>query len=60
MFLSEWRRKGYVSENYSSITGAGDDERLSSDPFHSWGGLFGIMAFIEAGYLGAPEGGLGG
>ena len=60
MFLSEWRRKGYVSENYSSITGAGDDERLSSDPFHSWGGLFGIMAFIEAGYLAGPEEPLGG
>ncbi len=55
MFLSEWRRKGYVSENYSSITGAGDDERLSSDPFHSWGALFGVMAFLEAGHLGAPE-----
>ena len=60
MFLSEWRRKGYVSENYSSITGAGDDERLSSDPFHSWGALFGFMAFIEAGYVGAPEDGVGG
>ena len=55
MFVSEWRRKGYVSENYSSITGAGDDDRLSSDPFHSWGGLFGIMAFIEAGHLAPPE-----
>ena len=60
MFVSEWRRKGYVSENYSSITGAGDDERLSSDPFHSWGALFGFMAFIEAGHLGAPEDRLGG
>ena len=29
-------------------------------PSHSWGGLFGIMAFIEAGYLGAPEGSAGG
>ncbi len=58
MFVSEWHRKGYVSENYSSITGAGDDERLSSDPFHSWGALFGIMAFIEAGHLAAPEGAL--
>jgi glycogen debranching enzyme len=58
MFLSEWRRKGYVSENYSSITGTGDDERLSSDNFHSWGALFGIMAFIEAGFLPAPEAGL--
>ncbi len=59
MFLAEWRRKGYVSENYSSITGAGDDRRLSSDPFHSWGALFGIMAFIEAGHLAPPEDPLG-
>ncbi len=55
MFLREWRRKGYVSENLSSITGTGDDERLSSDPFHSWGALFGIMAFIESGALAPPE-----
>ena len=55
MFLREWRRKGYVSENISSISGTGDDERLSSDPFHSWGALFGIMAFIESGHLGSPE-----
>ena len=27
------------------------DRRLSSDPFHSWGALFGIMAFMEAGHL---------
>ncbi len=58
MFLTEWRRQGYVSENYSSITGTGDDERLSSDPFHSWGALFGFMAFIEAGVLAPPEEGL--
>ena len=55
MFLREWRRKGYVSENLSSITGTGDDERLSSDPFHSWGALFGLMAFLEAGHLEPPE-----
>lgn len=55
MFVSEWRRKGYVSENYSSITGTGDDERLSSDPFHSWGALFGLLAFLEAGHLAPPE-----
>jgi hypothetical protein len=24
-FCIEWRRKGYVSENYSSIIGTGDD-----------------------------------
>jgi neutral trehalase len=55
LFLNEWRRKGYVSENYSSITGTGDDARLSSDKFHSWGALFGIISFIEKGYLPAPE-----
>jgi hypothetical protein len=55
LFLNEWERKGYVSENYSSITGTGDDARLSSDKFHSWGALFGIISFIERGYLPAPE-----
>jgi neutral trehalase len=55
MFMQEWKRKGFISENYSAITGAGDDPRLSSDNFHSWGTLFGIMAFIEAGFLPAPE-----
>ncbi len=54
LLLNEWRRKGYVSENYSSITGTGDDSRLSSDKFHSWGALFGIISFIEAGHLPPP------
>jgi neutral trehalase len=55
LLLSEWRRQGYVSENYSAITGTGDDERLSSDSFHSWGALLGIMAFIESGEMPVPE-----
>lgn len=55
IFLNEWERKGYVSENYSAITGTGDDPRLSSDRFHSWGALFGIIAFIEAGMMPSPE-----
>ena len=55
LFLQEYRRQGYVSENYSAITGKGDDQRLSSDRFHSWGSLMGVMAFIEAGELPAPE-----
>jgi neutral trehalase len=55
LFLNEWKRKGYVSENYSSITGTGDDSRLSSDRFHSWGALFGFISFIEKGYMPAPE-----
>ena len=55
LLLDEWKRKGYVSENYSSITGTGDDKRLSSDRFHSWGALFGIISFIEEGFMPAPE-----
>jgi putative isomerase len=55
LLLNEWQRQGYVSENYSAVTGTGDDERLSSDRFHSWGALMGIMSFIEAGELPAPE-----
>jgi hypothetical protein len=55
LLLSEWQRQGYVSENYSAITGTGDDQRLSSDSFHSWGALLGIMAFIESGEMPAPE-----
>ena len=55
MFLDEWRRKGYVSENYSAISGSGDDKKLSSDRFHSWGALLGFMEFIEQGYMPATE-----
>jgi hypothetical protein len=29
--------------------------RTSSDNFHSWGALFGIIAFIEQGILPDPE-----
>lgn len=55
LLLDEWKRKGYVSENYSSITGTGDDSRLSSDRFHSWGALFGIISFIDKGFMPPPE-----
>ncbi len=51
LIINEWQRMGFVGENYSSITGTADDTRLSSDRFHSWGTLFGITAFIEAGFL---------
>ena len=55
LFLEEWFRKGFVSENYSSISGTGDASNLSSDRFHSWGTLFGIMSFMEKGYLPRTE-----
>jgi len=55
LFLGEWKRMGFVSENYSAITGTGDDERLSSDPLHTWGALLGMIALVEAGKVPAPE-----
>jgi glycogen debranching enzyme len=55
MFLGEWRRKGFISENYSALDGTGDDPHLTSTPFYSWGVLMGLMEFIEAGQMPAPE-----
>jgi len=55
LFQNEWKRKGYVCENYSAITGTGDDSHLSSDKFHSWGALLGMIVLIENGFLPAPE-----
>lgn len=48
IFLKEWKRKGYVCENYSALSGTGDDEKLSSDSFHSWGSLMGVMKLLES------------
>jgi putative isomerase len=55
IFLGEWKRKGYISENYSAFTGTGDDPRLTSTPFYCWGVLMGLMGFIEEGQMPAPE-----
>ena len=46
IFMKEWKRKGFVCENYSALSGTGDDDRLSSDSFHSWGSLMGVMKLI--------------
>ena len=55
MFDAEWKRKGFICENYSAITGTCDDSRLSSTPDYSWGVLMGVLSFIECGELPAPE-----
>jgi hypothetical protein len=55
LFFSEWKRRGYVSENYSAIAGTGDDERLSSDSFHAWGTLMAVPLLVERGVLPAPR-----
>jgi putative isomerase len=55
IFVGEWKRKGFISENYSGLTGTGDDPHLTSTPFYCWGVLMGMMGFIEAGQMPAPE-----
>ncbi len=54
LLLQEWLAKGHVHENYNGDTGEGCDSP-SSDAFYHWGGLLGVIALIEAGYLPAPE-----
>jgi neutral trehalase len=54
LLLKEWLEQGHVHENYNAETGEGCDVH-NSDRFYHWGGLLGLIAFIEAGYLAAPE-----
>ncbi|MDF1513278.1 MAG: trehalase family glycosidase, partial [Anaerolineae bacterium] len=54
LLLKEWRENGHVHENYSAVTGEGCD-KLNSDRFYHWGGLLGLIAFVEAGYMGDPS-----
>lgn len=54
LLLKEWREKGHVHENYNPDTGEGCD-RPNSDRFYHWGGLLGLIAFIEAGVIAGPE-----
>ena len=54
LLLKEWSEKGHVHENYNADTGEGCDKQ-NSDRFYHWGGLLGLIAFIEAGYMEPPE-----
>ncbi len=54
LLLKEWLEKGHVHENYNANTGEGCDVS-SSDAFYHWGGLLGMIALIEAGYIAGPE-----
>lgn len=55
LLLKEWLKKGHVHENYNGDTGEGCDVG-NSDAFYHWGGLLGMIALIEAGFMPAPEG----
>jgi neutral trehalase len=50
LLLREYNTKGFVSENYSSITGTGDNPGIKSEHYYFWGGLLGLIGLMEAGY----------
>jgi hypothetical protein len=54
LLLKEWIEKGHVHENYHGDTGEGCN-MPNSDAFYHWGGLLGVMALIEEGFLPGPE-----
>ncbi len=54
LLLKEWREHGHVHENYNGSTGEGCD-RGNSDKFYHWGGLLGLIALMDAGYVAGPE-----
>jgi putative isomerase len=47
MFMKNYDELGLISENYSAITGRGDDPRLESHPFYNWGALLALIGIIE-------------
>jgi putative isomerase len=54
LLLKEWLAHAHVHENYNADTGEGCDAQ-NSDAFYHWGGLLGMIALIEAGYVPPPE-----
>jgi glycogen debranching enzyme len=46
LIQQEWHEKGHLHENYSAITGEGDDV-TNSDAFYHWGALFGLIEWTE-------------
>ena len=55
LLLNGWRAHRHVCENYSGDTGYGGEEKQSSDRFYHWGGLLGLIAFLEEGVIPGPE-----
>jgi putative isomerase len=54
LLMKEWLAHGHVHENYCADTGEGCNSK-SSDPFYHWGGLLGLISFIERGVVEGPE-----
>ena len=54
LFLEQWRKNGYVCENYNAKTGECDDVK-NSDLFYHWGGLLGFMTIMDEHYVASPQ-----
>lgn len=50
LLLLNWLADHHVHENYNADTGQGQ-----SDPFYHWGGLLGVIAFLEHGAYAGEE-----
>jgi putative isomerase len=48
LFMKSWEREGAIYENYSAITGNGNDVR-NSDGYHHWGALLGAISMLDRG-----------
>lgn len=55
LLLKEWLEHGHVHENYNAEQGTGCDDQKESEKLYTWGGLLGLPALIEAGFMDAPE-----
>ena len=46
LLLKDWLARGYIYENWNSVTGQGDDVG-NSDKFYHWGALLGYITILE-------------
>jgi hypothetical protein len=46
LLMKDWLARGYIYENWNSVTGQGDDVG-NSDKFYHWGALLGYITLLE-------------
>lgn len=46
LLMKDWTVRGYIFENWNSVTGIGDDVE-NSDKFYHWGALLGYISLLE-------------
>lgn len=49
LLMKQWLKDGAIYENYSSMTGEGNDVK-NADGFYHWGALLGFLQFHNKGY----------